>query len=1462
MTSPISEPLRADIDSDETLDQNDPSSRLQTLMSLHEDESSARLEQYLDQSRIQGARLSRSASVETWDKGTSRLVEASVDAEGDVGLDGTSRQDDGTPAESKPVILRHGFEAEQNSEEYLNGLTKVLDAAGPVFDVSVVSSLTLQQEFYLYYCDKRYDSGGNPKGEEEKYPLQPWRMKDRLKTVSAALTICLNLGVDPPDVIKTNPCARLECWIDPANPSSTQKAMETIGSSLQRQYESLSIRTRYKQYLDPSVDETKKFCSQLRRNAKDERVLFHYNGHGVPKPTASGEIWVFNKNFTQYIPISLYDLQSWLGAPSLFVYDCSEAGNIIHNFNRFIERHQAENLEARLTDRSIPVSNYGDCIQLGACGRKETLPTNPDLPADLFTCCLTTPIDIALRFFVLQNPLPSSVTIEDVAKMPGRLQERRTPMGELNWIFTAITDTIAWNTLPRPLFKKLFRQDLMVAALFRNFLLSQRIMRVHQCHPQSWPALPDTHQHPLWQSWDLAVEMVLAQLPDLIDAAEGRKQYEYMHSAFFTDQLTAFEVYLSQGAVSEKAPDQLPIVLQVLLSQVHRLRALILLSRFLDLGPWAVNLALSIGIFPYVLKLLQSAATELKPVMIFIWARILAVDETCQQDLLKDSGYKYFTQILETQAGIPVPNAGEHRAMCAFIIAMFCRGYPQGQVVCTDPVVMGSCLTHLQEEDNPLLRQWSCLCISQLWLDHPEAKWLGIREMAPQRLCKLALDPIPEVRAAMLYALNTFIGIPDLTDQVAQIEETLASTILILANDGNSMVRRELVIFFSKFVDRYESKFLVTAYEQMLEEKDRDASDKDGGTKNGFAGANAFVMQGKRLSDKSDMLSTGVSKDTVFASAWRYLLMLSVDPYPEVADNAGVVVDYVHQALLESPLGEAARSVMDVILSAARKPAPKKAALGDGSQKSPQARRSASKTTEKQENSLLSSIKRTASVAANLALGGYGSANTSPTASLRGPATKSPRRNGAPQRPRTPSEWTTPPDQYDRVPSSSHKPAKSPLPRGFKPRNVRSKPVLPLRSQLFEWAIEVCQPELNLRTVYLHINPPELRSCLISAQYFREPQMKPTDADEPGSNDYNERLWRRTRNERIMAMTQPQKDYAEENRWDHAAGLFNNGSQPTRMVFHQFEDHLVVADDRDSICVWDWEHQTRLNRFSNGNPAGTRISDMKFINEDDQASLMTGSSDGVLRVFRNYDSDRMEVVASWRALTDLVPSNFNSGIAFDWQQGQGRALVAGDVKVIRVWNVATELCTMDIPARSGSCITSLTSDQVAGNYFVAGFGDGAVRVYDVRNPPREAMTAVWKEHKQWITNVHMQRGGIRELVSGSRNGEVKLWDIRMPGSSLQTIDATRDTLRTLSVHEHAPVFAAGTGQHQVKVFNVNGRQLSRFEPYSSFLNQSRSSPIAVTSLHPHRMMLACAALNNHHVNIFTCDPKALKEWEG
>ena len=47
-----------------------------------------------------------------------------------------------------------------------------------------------------------------------------------MRTVNVVLSLCLNIGVDPPDVVKTDPCARLECWLGGSGRDRVQEEEE------------------------------------------------------------------------------------------------------------------------------------------------------------------------------------------------------------------------------------------------------------------------------------------------------------------------------------------------------------------------------------------------------------------------------------------------------------------------------------------------------------------------------------------------------------------------------------------------------------------------------------------------------------------------------------------------------------------------------------------------------------------------------------------------------------------------------------------------------------------------------------------------------------------------------------------------------------------------------------------------------------------------------------------------------------------------------------------------------------------------------------------------------------------------------------------------------------------------------------------------------------------------------------
>ncbi|XP_058446060.1 regulatory-associated protein of mTOR [Malaya genurostris] len=1261
---------------------------------------------------------------------------------------------------------------------------------------------------------------------------QSWRVKERMKTVSVALVLCLNVGVDPPDVVKIQPCSRLECWIDPSS-VSPQKAMELIGNNLQKQYERWQPRARYKHSLDPTVEDVKKLCTSLRRNSKEERVLFHYNGHGVPRPTVNGEIWVFNRTYTQYIPLSIYDLQTWMGAPSIYVYDCSNAGIIVNSFNTFAEQHEKELEQMRARSGStagqsdqeinrnspsppvLGVATYKNCIQLAACAANQILPMNPQLPADLFTSCLTTPIRIALKWFILQSTskLVPHVTEDLIERIPGQLNDRRTMLGELNWIFTAITDTIAWNTLPRDLFQKLFRQDLLVASLFRNFLLAERILRSYDCTPISSPPLPQSYRHPMWSAWDLALDLALSQLPDILD-----KKKHFKHSPFFEEQLTAFQVWLEGSSEQRSPPEQLPIVLQVLLSQVHRLRALELLGHFLDLGPWAVNLALSVGIFPYVLKLLQSLAKELRPFLVFIWAKILAVDGTCQVDLIRDQGHKYFlAALLDTS---PCPGfKGNHRIYSAFVLASIVHKFPIGQGNALQGQLLSICLDQLNDE-NPVLRQWLAICLGHMWQNYEQARWSGVRDNANEKLYPLLSDPIPEVRAAAVYALGTFISsVTQRSDHANNIDRSTAMHLFAtVCNDMSPLVRMELIASLQWMVRFFESQFVSVFLQETTSSNHLISHHYHSLERN---------INIKRVSSTSNIINVGknaVTVGSIYQKLWNGINALAKDPFPAVAQMAQKVVEYVGKQGYEMAKEATTSEKNAGSMSLPPSPNTRINYLGGESPPTHNHLNQATHLTPVPNKKKLHHISDSSELSSCSS-----QQQTLPIGSLLNSQQQPPPSIQSEQNPAPPATTVqqSPSQQQQQQPQQA-----SPI----------------VTTNYIDWSIS------------FFARP---------SKFLIESKLSASDQN---STEFLDRQSRCLRNRIVREEGREQQRRAVFGRLDTQNWSCRTQHTPTMVKLNPYDDQIAVAY-KDRVILQDWstditssfipfkqqpyqQHKSIFldqNRFQ-ATPAAVTVSSLDFVNAHDVGLVLVGYSDSVIRIWKPAEANRESaLVTAWHGLFD-----FNSpatakvgtselGLVMAWHQKSQTIMAAGEAKYIRLWDAERESKICDIA--SGSDTTIIKLSCAPNGIFAAGCNDGSVRLFDRRCSPPEARFATFREHLNPILTVCL-RDDCESLISACTTSTVRLYDIRKTSSSVQHWSAGPD-VSAMSIHSSADIVASATSV--ITIYGLDGRSLNTIRCNEGFMG-TKKGVTSCLSFHKHKLSLA-AGFNDNTAAVFVIDRK-------
>lgn len=141
--------------------------------------------------------------------------------------------------------------------------------------------------------------------------------------------------------------------------------------------------------------------------------------------------------------------------------------------------------------------------------------------------------------------------------------------------------------------------------------------------------------------------------------------------------------------------------------------------------------ALSVGIFPYVLKLLQSSARELRPLLVFIWAKILAVDSVSSRVL--PAGARWPPHVSQPGLGRSAESGAPGGAGCTGLPARTPCPHPVATPRLLSSLHPSLCLrSHCPPAASPGTAGPPASRISEV---HPLGAWARSPELHTHRLC-------------------------------------------------------------------------------------------------------------------------------------------------------------------------------------------------------------------------------------------------------------------------------------------------------------------------------------------------------------------------------------------------------------------------------------------------------------------------------------------------------------------------------------------------------------------------------------------------------------------------------------------------------------------------------------------------------------------------------------------------------
>ena len=545
--------------------------------------------------------------------------------------------------------------------------------------------------------------------------------------------------------------------------------------------------------------------------------------------TGSGPTeWVTSSKLTgidfanfRYNPVLLFDLLTWAGASTCYVWDCQNAGRIIR-----AARSEAEEIDTQLRAAAAQKPSVAELhpaiyakrqIHFAACGADEAVPRISGMPDDLFTACLTTPLRVALLFYNLETfPFTRSVASSHVQRKNEYMADLWKAMSQTLkdrlWSeLRAILSTIAWQTIDGQDYQTLIGQSgEVVSNLATGFLLSQRILPAYRAHPESIPAMTISTSHALWKHWDLILDNFFEQLPEYTDEGTLDTNWETKLRlvSFMGDQLDSI-LSTDQSRLPSEA--RLPIICRGALTSEYRERGCVALDACLrDLDSAGLARAVQGGALEVAAQLLVMEDATISPRMISIWASLvrnnacvaaLAIEGLYAERLTSVPAVKFFLEQIERNLSGPIGRSERVVIQSAAVLSTIAKFVAGRQAPRFVKRTLFSASLMLKSNEG-LMQQWGALLVAEVKGSIVDGGGENeeLIEILKHQLLGLIESSSVETRASAVYALGRWINASAVRD-ISSLTATLDLTDRLAkhaSRDGSVVVRKEIARLFRR----------------------------------------------------------------------------------------------------------------------------------------------------------------------------------------------------------------------------------------------------------------------------------------------------------------------------------------------------------------------------------------------------------------------------------------------------------------------------------------------------------------------------------------------------------------------------------------------------------------------------------------------------------------------------------------